>query len=312
MPSTHSSAPWRAALPSTSSSTTSSDSPPSRPKRFLPMNRVARKFSKPSAATSFSSMRSLAAASGPAASAAASTRSAIHARRRGHEMYPNSAPIEPQYAFCRKATMSASVARAPMGSEPVPKVLGRSLPVRPNSESASSCGIGRTVPSGSSVAPRWPSRRYASISASTFDCAGSAPPAEAVVPSAAAGRSRPSSKPRKNWFHESPTLAGSRCHAACICSMYSGLHALTARPVEASEAFLLDSWPEVSDMVAIAPDKAERRWIVGETAVSVMLGSTVIPACAGSPRETMPIFRLPMAPRRRGCHMRATGSTSTA
>ena len=85
MPSTHSVAPPAAAVPSTSSSTTSSASPPSRPKRFLPMNRVARKFSKPSAATSLPSMRSFAAASNRAATAP-STLAATHARRRGQPM----------------------------------------------------------------------------------------------------------------------------------------------------------------------------------------------------------------------------------
>ena len=96
MPITHSSAPARAASPSRRSSTTRSDSPPSSPKRFLPMNRVARKFSKPSAATSRSRMRTLAPASAAPRAARASMRSAIQARRDGQEMKPNSAPTVPQ------------------------------------------------------------------------------------------------------------------------------------------------------------------------------------------------------------------------
>jgi len=47
-----------------------------------------------------------------------------------------------------------SVARGLMGNVPVSNVVVKSLPVSPNAESANSCGLGRTVPSGSSVAPR--------------------------------------------------------------------------------------------------------------------------------------------------------------
>ena len=139
--------------------------------------------------------------------------------------------------------IAPSVAVGPIGRVPHAKVRARSEPVSPNSLSASSFGIGRTVPSGSSCAPRWPSRRYASTSASTFDCDGSPPPA-----AGAAGRSSPSSKPRKNWFHDSGTDAGSRFHAPCIWSMYSGLHAFTARPVEASGSWWLGPCPAASGM----------------------------------------------------------------
>ena len=119
------------------------------------MNRVARKFSSPSAATSFSKMRVRAAVPpGGDRNASVSMRSAIHARLRGQAMNPNSAPMLPQYALCRNAMISESVARGPMGSVPVSNVVVKSLPVRPNAESANSCGLGRTVPSGSSVAPR--------------------------------------------------------------------------------------------------------------------------------------------------------------
>lgn len=86
--------------------------------------------------------------------------------------------------------MSASVADGPIGSVPVEKVRARSAPPSPKADSASDSGIGRFVPSGSRSAPRCPSRRYASTSASTFDCAGSAPPAAGA---ASAGRSVPSS-----------------------------------------------------------------------------------------------------------------------
>ena len=134
-------------------------SAPSKPKRFLPTYRIAKKDSKASESTRRCRMCRCCSWLKFGLPRDCSTRRSIHCRCSRLVICTNSTPVWPQYVCSNCAMMSPSAAGDAIGTDPALNIIPKCSSPKPALSSVKTSGNGRVVPSGSSCAAKCPNSR---------------------------------------------------------------------------------------------------------------------------------------------------------